>query len=126
MALALSVPQIQVNDTTIEIKPNSYSYISGKGEYKTRVASGGGARVSIYNTKDVETQFATMKFVMYTTDENVELIEGWKDNFDSNTVSFSEKGLSRTINKAIIQNDPEFSLGVEGEVEVTFTGNPAI
>ena len=126
MAVALSVPQVSVNGNAIEIKPNSLSYISGKGEAKTRVASGGGARVSIYSTQDVTTMFSTIKFIMFTTDENIDLVETWKDRFDSNTVSFTEKGVNKTQNNALIMNDPDFAIGVEGEVEVTFTGRPLI
>lgn len=126
MALALYVPQVSVNDIPIEIIPNSLKWKNGKGERKTRVASGGAGRVTTYNTEDIETQIGEITFRMILTNEAVEQIEEWQDNFDSNTVTFQEKGIERTMNRSIIMNDPENAAGVEGEVEITFSGSPLV
>lgn len=126
MGEALYVPQVEVNNITIFIKANSLNWKRGAGERKTRTASGGAGRLETYNTEDIETKQSEVKFTLITTNENVELIEEWQDNFDTNVVRFTEKGISRTQNRAIIQNDPENMAGVEGEVEIIFSGEPLV
>lgn len=126
MAEALATPQAAVNGVAIWIVPNSASMVLGKGESKTRVASGGGNRVETYNTKDVTTFIGRVKFKMVTTNESVNQVEEWKDRFDTNEVTIVEKGVTKTLKKAIIQNDPEIMIGVEGEVEIEFSGKPVI
>lgn len=123
---ALYVPQVVVNDIPVYIKPNSLKWKAGYGERKTRVGSAGAGRREVYNTEDIETQFGYISFVLYTTTGNVQLIEEWQENFDTNTVSFQEKGIERTMNRAIIQNDPENAAGVDGEVEIMFQGAPLV
>ena len=123
---ALYDPQVEVNDTVVEIIPNSFKYKRGAGERKTRTASGGGGRLSTYNTEDITTKQGEISFMLIMTDENKELVENWQDRFDANTVRFTEAGVGGTMNNAIIQNEPQFTVGLEGEVEVIFTGDPLI
>ena len=42
MSITLSVPSVIVNNETIAIVPNSFSYDGGEGEINVRAASGGG------------------------------------------------------------------------------------
>ncbi len=124
MAIALYKPQVQVNGVVVFIKPNTFSFQDGYGERKTRVASGGGARKETYSTEDIETQFGMIKFVLYTTNEGIELKRDWQSRFNANTVSFIEGDVSGTMSRALMMNDPEVNAGVDGELEVTFHGDP--
>jgi len=122
MATELYQPQIAVNGVVAWIKPNSVSYKGGAGDRKSRVASGGAGKKESINTEDIETQRGYIKFVMHTTTETVELVEKWQRNFDANTVAFQESGITRTMTSAIMLNDPEIAIGVEGEAEIVFEG----
>lgn len=120
---ALFAPTILVNSVSVAIKPNSFSYTEGFGERKVRVASGGGATLAQVISEDVETQLSTCKFMLYTTSENVKLIREWQANNEANVVQASDTktNFNRTFSNAIITNDPDIALGVDGEVEVEFT-----
>jgi len=120
---ALAVPQIVVNDVAIDIVANSASFVEGHGEYKTRIAHSGETPV-VYNTKNIETQKGQILFSMVTSVDNIELARAWKVRFETNVVALTEKGMTRTLRRAIMENDPPKGIGVEGTFELIFTGTP--
>ena len=118
----LFAPTVMVNNVSVAIKPNSFSYKEGFGERKVRIASGGGGTLTQVVSEDIETQLSTCKFMLYSTSDNVTLVRTWQTNSDANAVEVTDKdNFSRTFANAIITNDPDVSLGVDGEVEVEFT-----
>lgn len=123
----LFAPTIVVNNATVAIKPNSFSYKEGFGERNVRVASTGGGGRSIVTTENVETQMGSCKFTLYTTADNIAAVRSWLANGSANMVEASDRsGWSRTFQQAIITNDPDLNLGVDGEIEVEFMSNPAV
>ena len=123
----LFAPTVLVNNVSVAIKPNSFSYKEGFGERKVRIASGGGATLAQIVSEDIETQLSTCKFMLYTTAENVKLVRDWQSKGDANAVEVSDKGgFTRTFGNAIITNDPDIALGVDGEVEVEFTSRKSV
>ncbi len=119
---SLFAPTIVVNNTAVAIKPNSFTYTEGFGERKVRVASTGGGQTTQIFSDDIETQMSTCKFMLYTTSDNVDLVRGWQANGSVNAIEVTDKdGFTRTFLQALITNDPEVALGVDGEVEVEFT-----
>ncbi len=124
---AISVPALTVNGIPIPIKPNSLMWEDGLGEYKIRIASAGGSATTSVFTKDIETALGMVKFVLYTTNENVDTVRGWKVNDQANLVEFSDfGGLTRSMSNAAIINKPQYEAGVEGEVEVEFNGDALV
>jgi hypothetical protein len=123
---ALATSALIINNVTFPIKPNSLSYTEGFGEYKIRVASAGGSKTEKVFTRDIETAYSMVKAVLYTTAENADSAREWKANEDTNVVQIVDSGFTRTINQATIINEPDVSIGVEGEFEVTFHGDSAV
>lgn len=122
---AISVPAVIVNNIGINIKPNSLMFNDGLPESKIRTASGGGAATETIFTNDIETAFSEVKFVLYTTSENIERVRAWKTNEQQNIVKVTDKsGFTRSMSNAAIINKPQYETGVEGEVEVEFHGDP--
>lgn len=123
----LFAPTVIINNVTIAIKPNSFSYTEGFGERKVRVASAGGGSISQITSEDIETQLSMCKFMLYSTSDNVKLIRKWQTLSDGNCVEVTDKdGFKRVFGGAIITNDPDVGLGVDGEVEVEFTTKAAV
>ncbi len=123
---AIATPTVIINNIPIKYKPNSLTYGTGKGERKIRVATGGGSVKETIVTTDIETAFSTVKFMLYTTSDNVELVDEWIDNLDSNTVQWTDVGISRSVTNAVVVNNPDISMGVEGEFEVEFQGDTGV
>lgn len=122
----LFAPTVCVNGTVVAVKPNSFSYTEGFGERKVRVASSGGGSTTQITSEDIETQTSMCKFMLYATSDNVELIRGWQDKRNANAIEVTDKDeFKRNFKKAIITNDPNIALGVDGEVEIEFVTNPA-
>ncbi len=122
---ALTNPAVVVNGQPVAIKPNSFSYKDGFGEYKTRVQTAGPGSVENVTTEDVETQFGMVKFTLITTTENIDLVRQWKVNFDQNAITATSADFSRSFGNAILMTDVEIAAGQDGEFEVEFTSKRA-
>jgi len=123
----LFAPTVVVNNVSVAIKPNSFTYTEGFGERKVRIASSGGGATSQIVSEDIESQLSTCKFMVYSTSDNVDLVRQWQTNGNTNAIEVTDKGgFTRTFAGAIITNDPEVSLGVDGELEVEFTTRRAV
>ena len=123
----LFAPTVCVNGTVVAVKPNSFSYTEGFGERKVRVASAGGGSLTQITSEDLETRLSMCKFMLYATSDNEKLIRGWQKNREVNTVEVTDKGgFKRNFKQAIITNDPDVALGVDGEIEVEFSTNAAL
>lgn len=129
MANALSNPSVQVNDDTIAIVPNSLSYKKGKGDVQVRAQSAGGNSVETVLTENAETKVSMVKFSLFLTDTNRQLIDAWQENRYSggNTIKFSQRGSNVPLAfvNMNVTIDPELSVGADGSVEIEFMGDPA-
>ena len=117
---ALSTPTIVINNTPYAIKPNSFSYTEGFGERNVRVASAGGNAKETIVSENVETQMSMVKFIFYTTTENVGASRIFANNKSANLIEASDEGFTRTFSQATIVNDYEVAAGVDGEFELEF------
>lgn len=117
---AISTPTVVLNNIPVAIKPNSFSYTEGFGERNVRVASAGGSAKETIITENVETQMSMVKFMLYTTSDNLTLARELAANLDANTIEVSDNGFTRTFSRAIIVNDFEIAAGVDGEFELEF------
>lgn len=124
MSRSLSNPIVQVNDTTIAVKPNSFKYNSGKGEKTVRAQSAGGNSVEAFLTEDAETKLAMVTFTLYTTQDNIGLVEQWQDNLEGNTLTVSEGSFQKNFTSMYVINDPDINFSADGEIEIEFKGNP--
>jgi len=122
---ALSVPGIAVNNVPIEIVPNSFKFVLGKGEVNVRSASAGGGSSASVHTEDAEAKIGKMSWEMYVTDENILLAKGWKANIGTNFVSAAQPASTPLSggNMSMV-NDPDWEASADGVVEIQFEGDP--
>ena len=127
MGRTLSNPTVEVNDIIIAIKPNSLSFKKGKGDKNVRAQSAGGNSIDTIITEDAETKVSMVKFMLITTKEGIELLDGWEDAGDSgNTVRLSDGDFVVSFRKMVVTTEPERGTGADGETEVEFHGQPVL
>ena len=127
MAKGLSTPTITVNNVTVAIIPESFTFTEGKGEATMRAASSGGGRVTMVFNRDVSTQISEPKFGLYNTNENLELAKEWANNDDENAITATDvTGFTRTFTGAAITNNYEPKLSSDGSIDLEFMSEPAV
>jgi hypothetical protein len=126
MANALSNPTVVVNNLATPIVPNSFTFTEGLGEQTVRTQSSGGGSVQTVFSNNVETNKSMVKFSLYNTAENIDLIKLWKQNADVNAISVTGEGLSRSFSGAALISNYEVNLGSDTTIDVEFESKPAI
>jgi hypothetical protein len=122
---SLSNPTIEVNDDTIAIVPNSFSYKPGKGDKGVKAQSSGGDGIEVVITENAETKKSMVKFKLYNTSRNLQLVKDWSAQF-SNTIRASEGDISESFRDMVITAEPERMIGAEGELEIEWEGAPTL
>lgn len=126
MANALSNPTVVVNNLATPIVPNSFTFTEGLGEQTIRTQSSGGGAVQTVFSNNVETNKSMVKFSVYNTSENIDLVKTWKQNGDANAISVTGEGLSRSFSGAALINSYDVNLGSDTTIDVEFESQPAI
>ena len=121
----LSNPTVEVNNDTIGVVPNSISYMKGKGEKNVRPQSAGGNSVEMIITDNAETKKGMVKFSLYNTKANQDLLDAWQDS-NANTIRLSQGDFVVSYRGMVVTSDPEVSTGADGSFEVAFEGQPAV
>ena len=122
----LSNPTIVINNNSVPIVPNSFSYTEGLGEQELKVQSAGGGSVQTVLSNNVETNMSMVKFSLHNTAENIDLARTWKVNGNNNAISITGEGLNRAINNAAVTNDYEVNLGADTTIDLEFKGDAAV
>ena len=129
MARGLSNPTVEVNDVVIGIVPNSLSTKRGFGDRNVRAQSAGGNSVESVVTENAETKLSMVKFSIYNTQDNQDLLDAWlrssSTGSSGNTVRVSEAGQVEAYVNMVIPTEPERPRGADAEIEIEFMGNPA-
>lgn len=121
---ALSTPQVILNNRVITVAPNTFTFTSGRGEYTHRRGSTGGNGTVAVVSKNAETFKSMVKFEIFPTTDNFDLIDNAKLNFANNTLQASENGKSFVFTNLVITNDPEFPAGADTTVSVEAEADP--
>lgn len=126
MALqTLSSPTVELNDQPIAIVPNSLSYKKGQGDKTVRAHATGG-NVEVVIAENTETKVSMVKFKLFNTKENFDLVNGWTDNINGNTIRLSEAELTESFRTMVVTTEPERVIGADGELEIEFQGTPVL
>lgn len=120
----LSNPAVEIGNQAIGIVPNSLSYKTGAGDIVIRAQSSGGNGIEIIKTENAETKKSMVKFALYNTKTNTDLIRDWQDSVSGEGISLSEGSFSMAFRSMFVMTDPEVNLGAEGNIEVLFEGLP--
>ena len=122
----LSNPAIIVNNQAIGFKANSLSIKMGKGEKSVKGVSLGGGLSEIAVSDNIEDRVGMAKFSLYTSKENMDLFNIWKNvlNSSGNTIKITDEqnGFTATLPRAVVTNDPDMNFGVDECFEVEFKG----
>lgn len=121
----LSNPTAEVNNDAIGIVPNSLTYKKGKGDKNVRPQSAGGNSVSMVITENAETKKGMVKFSLYNTKNNQDLLDAWQDN-NANTIRLSQDDFVVSFRGMVVITDPDVQTGADGNLEVVFEGQPAV
>lgn len=128
MAGALANPQVQINNQTWYIVPNSFRVVAGFGETNVRAASTGNGGVETIHTVNAESQIGKIMITVYPVPDQIRRLAEIKEQPGQNVVSFSEEvdgaAFSGALNNASMTNDPEIAFAAEGEYELEFSGTP--
>lgn len=87
----LSVPTVIINNETIAIVPNSFTYDGGEGEVTVRAASAGGGNTTSVHSQNAETQIGKCKFDIFLTPGVDQYIAAWKENVGSNSIQVIQR-----------------------------------
>jgi hypothetical protein len=129
--VALSVPEILVNDTKIAIVPNTFTYDKGENEANVRAASDGNGITSSVHTVDAESGISEVMFSMYVTDITDDLIRQWKDLIGANNIKAIQAipgGIDITLGfpGQSLTNKPTREGQADGVVALEFKGDQGI
>ena len=124
--LTLANPTVEVNDAPISIIPNSLSFKKGQGDKTVKAQSAGGNAIEVVISENAETKVSMVKFKMFNTKENFDMINAWTDNINGNTIRLSEGELVESFRTMVVTSEPERMIGADGEAEIEFMGTPVL
>lgn len=129
MAITLSVPSVIVNNETISIVPNSFTYNGGEGEINVRAASGGGNTIESVHSVNAENKIGKCMFDVYLTPDMDSRIRAWKNNVGQNVIQFVQRlsgggSVTRSFSRMSLMNDVERQASSDGVVSLEFAGDP--
>lgn len=129
MSITLSVPSVIVNNETIAIVPNSFSYDGGEGEINVRAASGGGNTVESVHSVNAENKIGGCKFDVYLTPDMDSRIRTWKNQVGQNNIQFVQRisgggNVTRSFSRMSLINPVERNASSDGVVSLEFKGDP--
>lgn len=122
----LSNPTVEVNNGIVAIIPNTLGFKTGKGNITMRPQSAGNRSISMVKTQDAETMKSMVKFALYNTKVNNDLLNDWQDAVDGNSIRFSDGDFTMSFRNMFVIEDPERNLGADATWEITFEGQPAV
>ena len=129
MAITLSVPSVIVNNQTIAIVPNSFTYDGGEGEINVRSSSGGGNNVESVHSVNAENKIGKCNFDVFLTPDVDSLIRTWKNQVGQNVIQFVQRlsgggSVTRSFSRMSLINQVERAASSDGVVSLEFAGDP--
>ena len=126
--IGLSNATVRVNNVIVAAKANSVSVNDGKGTKSVKGISAGGEFSDVVVFEDVESRVGKIKFSLYTTAYNIELLRSWQsiDLAVGNTISVTDDDYHAVLSNGVVINDPDKMIGLDQSFEVEFHGRPII
>lgn len=129
--VALSVPEILINDEKVSIVPNTFTYDKGEAEINVRSASAGNGASESVHTVNAETAISEPMFSLYVTNENDNRIRQWKENIGNNVIKAVQRvpngnDIVITFPGQSLTNKPSREASADGVVALEFKGDQGI
>ncbi len=115
-------PNIRINNETFQIVPNTVRMVTGKGESLVKPQSSGNGEIDTVYSEDVETKIGKLMVSVYATEDKIDKILELKDNRNNNYITLNTNVKNFVIKDAALINDPEITLGNDGQAELEFHG----
>lgn len=124
----LSVPTVIVNDETIAIVPNSFTYDGGEGEVTVRAASAGGGNTTSVHSQNAETQIGKCKFDVFLVPGLDSYIAVWKENVGANRIQVIQRApggdsVTLSFDNMSLMNAVERTASADGVTSLEFEGD---
>ena len=123
---SLSSPNIQVNNDTVAIEPNTFKFTKGKGNVTVNPQSAGGNSVEMVISEDATTKKSMCSFEVRPTKDNYDLFSSWQDATDGVTIIASEEDFTVQFRSMYVTTDPEWNIGADQTVTIEFEGTPVV
>ena len=129
--VALSVPEILVNDEKISIVPNSFTYDKGEAEINVRASSTGNGASESVHTVNAETAISEPMFSVFVTNQSDDHIRSWKENIGNNVIKAIQRvpggdDIVLTFPGQSLTNKPSREAAADGTVSLEFKGDQGI
>lgn len=129
MAITLSVPSVIINNDTISIVPNSFTYDGGEGEINVRAASGGGNTIESVHSVNAEGKIGKCTFDVFLTPDIDAKVRTWKNNVGQNAIQVVQRlsgggSFTRSFSRMSLMNMVERQASSDGVVSLEFAGDP--
>lgn len=124
----LSVPTVIVNNETLAIVPNSFTYDGGEGEINVRAASAGGGNTTSVHSQNAETQIGKCKFDIFLTPGVDQYIAQWKENIGSNSIQVIQRApggdsVTLSFDNMSLMNAVERNASADGVTSLEWSGD---
>ena len=124
----LSVPTVIINNETIAIVPNSFTYDGGEGEINVRAASAGGGNTTSVHSQNAETQIGKCKFDIFLTPGVDRYIAVWKKNVGSNSIQVIQQAaggdsVTLSFDNMSLMNAVERAASADGVTSLEWSGD---
>ncbi|MFC3816571.1 hypothetical protein [Lysobacter sp. GCM10012299] len=129
--LAITAPSVSINNETIGIVPNSFTYDGGEGEISVRAASAGGYSAESVHGINAETMISKVTFELFPTTDLDAKIRRWKRGIASNVIQVTEvlpngQSIARTFQHMSLMNAVERNASADGTVSLEWSGDQMI
>lgn len=129
--VALSVPEILVNDEKVAIVPNTFTYDKGEAEINVRSASSGNGSSESVHTTNAETAISEPMFSLFPTSETDDLIRRWKEQIGANIIKAVQRvpggnDIVLTFPGQSLTNKPSREASADGVVALEFKGDQGV
>jgi len=120
---ALVQPSLLINGQVVNIVPNSLEITKGTGTKNVKTQSTGGGNTNNVVFDDLSARVSVLKFKIFNTVANMDFIDSIVESDIGNLVQYiNAQGQSGSISGAVVTNDPNYALGVDGETEIEMKG----
>ncbi|WP_368566209.1 hypothetical protein [Pseudoxanthomonas sp. UTMC 1351] len=127
--IAISAPSVSINNETLGIVPNSFTYDGGEGEISVRSASAGGSSAESVHAINAETMISKVTFELYPTPDLDARVRRWKRQIASNVIQITQvlengDSIARTFQHMSLMNPIERNASADGTVSLEWSGDP--
>ena len=126
----LSVPSVIINNETIRIVPNTFTYDGGEGEVSVRSASMGGRASETVHSVNSETFVSVITFEAFLTADLDQKIAEWKGAPGNNSIEAIQQpigggdSVTLSFSGCSLVNRVERTASADGTVSLEWQGEP--